>query len=89
MVDAPPMGINVSENSNITIFPPIVPLQDINLNGRYGYLVAAKGATQFVCNPFVGIIVSKYVFPVYRQFAHTVTVTLSQKKITWVNSEVF
>ena len=31
----------------------------INQGGRYGYLVAAKGLTQFVCNPFVGIIVSR------------------------------
>ena len=31
----------------------------INQGGRYGYLVAAKGLTQFVCNPFVGLIVSR------------------------------
>ena len=31
----------------------------INEHGRYGFLVAAKGAAQFVFNPFVGIIVTK------------------------------
>ena len=32
----------------------------INTNGRYGYLVAAKGMAQFICNPFVGLIVTRY-----------------------------
>jgi hypothetical protein len=31
----------------------------INNNGRYGYLVAAKGAAQFAFNPVVGIFVTK------------------------------
>ena len=32
---------------------------DINNKGRYGYLIAAKGIAQFVCNPFVGYIVTR------------------------------
>ena len=38
-----------------------VASDNINSNGKYGYLVAAKGATQFVCNPFVGLIVGRSV----------------------------
>ncbi|ELU02979.1 hypothetical protein CAPTEDRAFT_203796 [Capitella teleta] len=34
-------------------------LDVINQNGRYGYLVAAKGAAQFVLNPVIGILVSR------------------------------
>ncbi|ELU17177.1 hypothetical protein CAPTEDRAFT_197210, partial [Capitella teleta] len=32
----------------------------INNNGRYGYLVASKGAAQFLFNPIVGVFVTKY-----------------------------
>ncbi|XP_029634522.2 synaptic vesicular amine transporter-like [Octopus sinensis] len=34
--------------------------KDINNQGRYGYLIAAKGIAQFVCNPFVGYIVTRF-----------------------------
>ncbi|CAD5122843.1 DgyrCDS11246 [Dimorphilus gyrociliatus] len=32
----------------------------INQNGKYGFLVAAKGAAQFVSNPFVGVIATRF-----------------------------
>ena len=31
----------------------------INFGGRFGYLVAAKGVSQFICNPFVGLLISR------------------------------
>ena len=31
----------------------------INFGGRFGYLVAAKGVAQFICNPFVGLLISR------------------------------
>ncbi|CAH1784903.1 unnamed protein product [Owenia fusiformis] len=34
--------------------------KEINADGRYGYLVASKGLAQFICNPFVGIIVTRF-----------------------------
>ena len=35
--------------------------ESINSNGQYGFLVAAKGAAQFICNPFVGLLVTRLV----------------------------
>lgn len=32
----------------------------INQNGKYGFLIAAKGAAQFISNPFVGLIATRY-----------------------------
>ena len=40
---------------------PAAEAADINSNGKYGFLVAAKGAAQFLFNPFVGLIVTRYV----------------------------
>ncbi|GAB1600699.1 synaptic vesicular amine transporter-like [Argonauta hians] len=34
--------------------------KDINNQGRYGYLIAAKGLAQFMCNPFVGYVVTRF-----------------------------
>jgi hypothetical protein len=33
--------------------------QEINKNGRLGYLVAVKGGAQFIFNPFVTIITKR------------------------------
>ena len=49
-------GVNVSSNVS-----EVGMVSDtINANGRYGYLVAAKGAAQFLVNPLVGIVVTRY-----------------------------
>ncbi|XP_064606061.1 synaptic vesicular amine transporter-like [Liolophura sinensis] len=44
--------------------PDILPRPDVkddlNYGGKFGYLVAAKGAAQFVCNPFVGHFTSRF-----------------------------
>lgn len=33
---------------------------NLNQGGKFGFLVAAKGAAQFICNPFVGHVTSRY-----------------------------
>ena len=33
--------------------------RELNSNGRFGYLIAAKGAAQFIFNPFVGALITK------------------------------
>ncbi|XP_064606042.1 LOW QUALITY PROTEIN: synaptic vesicular amine transporter-like [Liolophura sinensis] len=32
----------------------------LNQGGKFGFLVAAKGAAQFICNPFVGHVTSRF-----------------------------
>lgn len=43
------------------VMPESNDKDDLNYGGKFGYLIAAKGAAQFVCNPFVGHFTSRYI----------------------------
>lgn len=57
-----PEVMNLTELNATTTEPVRDPnySDDINNKGRYGYLIAAKSVAQFVCNPFVGYIVTRF-----------------------------
>lgn len=62
--------------------------EDINNNGMYGYLVAAKGATQFVCSPFVGILVVRFGFRLPMIFG-SLTLMLSTVAFAFGSNYIF
>ncbi len=57
--DLPPAN-DVTHTDDFKIDTETEISDTLNANGRYGFLVAAKGVTQFICNPFVGTLVTKF-----------------------------